>query len=184
MDLRLSAFVIAHGAASLLVEVTVNARRKYTTPEEIEKRQIEMWNSPNRMIYNMKSVLKRMIPGRGSEQDSLTMLGCYPEDFRWHIERQFYPHKNTGARMNWQNKAGWHFDHIIPVHSFSQSCGALRECWHWTNLRPLWEDENFSKTSHIEHCWHVPFDVRKFWLPRDTFIGEDGLTHHNSERVT
>ncbi len=130
-----------------------------------------------------EAVIREALRIRIKTKDMGFMLaGCYHDELIWHIERQFpfAPMFNGKFPMNWENKYMWHVDHIIPVGSFEQD--GMRECWHWTNLRPLWEFDNISKSDKIQHSWHVPFSVRKFWIPADTFIGPDGLTHHNSER--
>ena len=50
--------------------------------------------------------------------------------------------------MNWSNwnKEGWHIDHIKPCYSFNLSNPEQqKECFHYTNLRPLWSKENLSR---------------------------------------
>ena len=169
-------------AALAELDGVMSGFRKYVTPEEIEARSIELWARG----YNegtISACLKKLMPGR-EKTGGVTLSGCYRDDLLWHIERQFYPSPIHNIQMDWRNKAMWHIDHIIPKSSFDwMDKSLLRECWHWTNLRPLWVAENMKKGSKIQHAWHVPFEVRKTWQPRDTFIGPDGLTHHNSERT-
>ena len=69
-------------------------------------------------------------------------LGCSIEEFKKYIESKFQP------GMTWRNhtRRGWHIDHVRPCKSFdlqkiSQQC----ECFHYTNLQPLWWRENLSK---------------------------------------
>lgn len=80
--------------------------------------------------YNLKS--KRTIE----------LLGCSIEKFKQHIESQF-----TNG-MTWENygKFGWHIDHIKPCISFDFSNPKQQEqCFHYTNLQPLWWYDNLSK---------------------------------------
>lgn len=54
--------------------------------------------------------------------------------------------------MSWENygRNGWHVDHIRPVISFnitSFDCNDFLECWSLSNLQPLWEADNLSKSS-------------------------------------
>ena len=50
--------------------------------------------------------------------------------------------------MTWQNwnKNGWHIDHIKQCCTFDLSKPEeQKECFHYTNLRPLWANENLSR---------------------------------------
>ena len=53
--------------------------------------------------------------------------------------------------MTWENwtKNGWHLDHIRPIASFPNLTDPeqQRQCCHYTNLRPMWAEENLSKSS-------------------------------------
>ena len=61
-----------------------------------------------------------------------------------HLEKLFKP------RMTWKNHGKWHIDHIIPCSSFDLTkASEQRECFHYTNLQPLWASENLAKGSKI-----------------------------------
>jgi hypothetical protein len=50
--------------------------------------------------------------------------------------------------MNWGNhgKYGWHIDHIKPCASFDLTKPEhQRECFHYTNLQPLWATTKIAK---------------------------------------
>jgi len=54
--------------------------------------------------------------------------------------------------MNWDNWGiyGWHIDHIKPLASFDLTKREqLFEAVHYTNLQPLWANENLSKGDSI-----------------------------------
>ena len=53
--------------------------------------------------------------------------------------------------MTWENRGlkGWHLDHIIPLSS-AKNEEELRELCHYTNIQPLWWDDNLRKGSSIE----------------------------------
>lgn len=57
-----------------------------------------------------------------------------------HLERQFTP------GMSWTNYGDWHIDHIKPLASFdlTDRVQLLVAC-HFTNLQPLWAEENLKK---------------------------------------
>lgn len=70
------------------------------------------------------------------------LIGCTIEELRAHLESQFV------EGMSWDNWArdGWHIDHIRPCASFDLTDEAQqRECFHYTNLQPLWATENLQK---------------------------------------
>jgi hypothetical protein len=70
------------------------------------------------------------------------LVGCTLEELKLHLESQWLP------GMSWVNNTidGWHIDHIKPVDSFDLSdLNQQKECFHYSNLRPLWSNENLSR---------------------------------------
>lgn len=73
------------------------------------------------------------------------MLGCdYQTAFK-HIESRFK------QGMSWDNFGEWHIDHIIPLASAKTEIELIELC-HYTNLQPLWAEENRSKGDKIIAC--------------------------------
>ncbi|MDD2820123.1 MAG: hypothetical protein PHW29_02555 [Flavobacterium sp.] len=73
---------------------------------------------------------------------TLELLGCSIKEARIHIEKQFR------EGMQWENHGikGWHIDHIIPCSSFDLTKNEdQNKCFHYTNLQPLWAEENLRK---------------------------------------
>ena len=86
-----------------------------------------------RAIYDQRGV---------KSAKTLELLGCSITDARIHIENQFR------EGMNWKNHGiiGWHIDHIIPCSSFDLTkIEDQNKCFHYTNLQPLWAEENLRK---------------------------------------
>ena len=71
------------------------------------------------------------------------MLGVDWEIAKTHIERQFK------KGMSWNNYGEWHIDHIIPLASATTE-EKLKKLCHYTNLQPLWAEENLSKKDSVE----------------------------------
>jgi hypothetical protein len=70
------------------------------------------------------------------------LLGCSMDECRHHLEKQFT------AGMTWDNhgKHGWHIDHIKPCASFDLTdIEQQKQCFHYTNLQPLWAEDNLKK---------------------------------------
>lgn len=78
-----------------------------------------------------------------NKQNSIMeLIGCSIDHLKEHIEKQFV------EGMNWENWSfyGWHIDHIRPIASFDLSDPAqVKECFHYSNLQPLWAKDNLSK---------------------------------------
>lgn len=81
-----------------------------------------------------------------SPQSAIKALGCSVEELRLHLESKF-----TDG-MSWDNRGGWHIDHIVPLSSFDLTDPEQHaKACHFTNLQPLWTADNLSKGARIEH---------------------------------
>ena len=73
-------------------------------------------------------------------------LGCTLEELKIHLENQFK------EGMNWDNwkPDGWHIDHIKPLSKFDLTDPyQFKEAVHYTNLQPLWWQENLKKGNKL-----------------------------------
>jgi hypothetical protein len=72
------------------------------------------------------------------------LVGCTPQELKEHLEKQFR------EGMTWDNHGmyGWHIDHIIPLSSATTEEELYKLC-HYTNLQPLWAEENLSKGNKV-----------------------------------
>lgn len=73
------------------------------------------------------------------------ILGASYEKVMNHIESRFK------QGMSWDNLGKWHIDHIIPLSS-AENKEELIKLSHYTNLQPLWAEENFVKGDKIIAC--------------------------------
>jgi hypothetical protein len=82
----------------------------------------------------------------GSKKDRKTfdIIGCTPQFLKEHLENQFV------GDMNWNNHGlfGWHIDHIIPLSSAKTEEELYKLC-HYSNLQPLWAEDNLKKSNKI-----------------------------------
>ena len=82
------------------------------------------------------------------------ILGCTFEQLKSHLESQFK------AGMTWANYGlrGWHIDHRLPIskHDLTNP-DHIRRCFHFSNLQPLWWDENIRKSNKILPEFGSPF---------------------------
>lgn len=86
-------------------------------------------------------IKKNAIP---KNHPTFELVGCTPQELKEHLEKQFK------EGMTWDNhgKYGWHIDHIIPLSSATTEEELYKLC-HFTNLQPLWAEENLSKGNRI-----------------------------------
>jgi len=112
--------------------------------ERIKKQYTE--NEIFRLRTNMKNRVKLFLNSRQITKKNTTfeIVGCNPKELKEHIEKQF----KTG--MSWDNHGffGWHIDHIIPLSSAKTEEDVYKLC-HYTNLQPLWGEENLKKGTKL-----------------------------------
>jgi len=99
-----------------------------------------------RMERSLRARLWQSLKGKYHSIDIENLLGCSLEFAIHYIESLFLP------GMSWNNWGlhGWHVDHIIPCASFDLSdINQRKECFRYTNLRPLWAKDNLTKGSKI-----------------------------------
>ena len=97
-----------------------------------------------RLRSNLASLINTAIRKQFGVKASRTneLIGCTVTELRQHLEDQF-----TNG-MDWDNygRNGWHIDHIRPCASFDLSDPyQQRQCFHYSNLQPLWEADNIRK---------------------------------------
>jgi len=102
-----------------------------------------------RLLGNLRArVYKALKFQRGAKSvKTMDLIGCSVESLKVHIESKFID------GMSWDNygKATdcWSIDHIIPCASFDLTDSEeQKKCFHYTNLQPLWNSEQWSKNSY------------------------------------
>ena len=81
--------------------------------------------------------------GLGKTSRTHEYLGCTYGEFAIHIESLF----KDG--MNWTNRHLWQLDHIEPI-SRAVTEEDVRRLSHYTNLQPLWAEDNNRKSNKYE----------------------------------
>lgn len=85
--------------------------------------------------------------GWGKDVPMQSIVGCSWEELKAHIESQFQ------EGQSWENKHLWHIDHIIPCASASTE-EEMKKLFHYSNLRPLWIEDNLKKGAKITFLSH------------------------------
>ena len=124
--------------------------REYSQRPEIQDRVRERtrYRLKNDPIFRIKATIRTRIylyVKRGLANKTLptsTLIGCSWEFLKTHLEQQFKPN------MNWDNYGKWHIDHHKAMAKFDLlKEKELLECCNYSNLRPLWAEENMRKGS-------------------------------------
>lgn len=108
--------------------------------------------------------------GRKKSNKTTALIGCSIEFFRGWIESKFQP------GMTWANhgKHTWHIDHRIPCAEFDlRDPEQQKQCYHYTNLQPLWALDNLRKGDKIiyEREQHNFTRVERGEIPRRAGFG-------------
>lgn len=80
--------------------------------------------------------------GQSKPCNTQKLLGADWLTVKHHIEKQFVD------GMNWDNRNAWHIDHIVPLAS-AKSIEEVMPLFHYTNLQPLWKEDNLKKGAKI-----------------------------------
>lgn len=91
---------------------------------------------------NLRRRIAEVIKKQGfTKRSKLTVvLGCDWDHLKRHIESQFQ------EGMSWENHGAWHVDHKVPV-SRATTIDKLEELNHFSNLQPLWAQDNIIKSN-------------------------------------
>jgi hypothetical protein len=121
---------------------------KKANPQRV-KILFDQWRSRpgNKASINLRSRLSKIMKDtrNGGSKAFFDFIGCTTAELAKHLEANFT------KRMTWDNYGTyWHVDHIIPVAAFDHKDNRqVRQCWHFTNLRPLEANKNLTKGAKI-----------------------------------
>ena len=95
-----------------------------------------------RLRHQVWSAIKR---GGGIKSLPTEVLcGCSIPELMLHLQSKFQ------EGMHWNNYGKWHIDHIRPCASFDLTDPEQqKQCFHYTNLQPLWAAENIRKGAKV-----------------------------------
>lgn len=107
----------------------------------IGRRRIRRQTDPHyKLRLNLSSRILLALKRNTKSASTMELIGCSIEQLREWLEAQFEP------GMTWKNQGEWHIDHIRPCASFDlRDSTQQRECFNFTNLQPLWAEDNLRK---------------------------------------
>jgi len=97
--------------------------------------------------YRIRCYLSKRIwqalKGINKSKTTMKLLGCSIDFFKLHLQSKFQ------SGMSFSNYGKWHIDHIRPCASFDLTKPEeQRKCFHYTNLQPLWAEDNWRKNDN------------------------------------
>lgn len=99
-----------------------------------------------KMLHNIRVRISMAIRGYNKSAKTKELLGCSIEFLIGYLEAKFQP----GMAWNNYGKNGWTVDHIFPCAIFNMSDPIeQKQCFHYTNLQPMWSKENSIKKDKI-----------------------------------
>ena len=108
----------------------------------------------DRLHFNdsKKSYMKKSL-GRfsGKDEPSHNIIGLNSHDLSCYIKSLFENGMTWKNRGTWKGKWNpkkpkWHLEHIIPLDA-ANTLEEAKILWHYTNLRPMWGNENLAKSN-------------------------------------
>lgn len=98
------------------------------------------YNLSNRLRSRLNKIIRNEQKGGSAVRD----LGCSVSQLKKHLESQFL------VGMSWDKLGKIHIDHKIPLSSFDLTDkNQLLKAVHYTNLQPLWAEDNYKKGNKI-----------------------------------
>lgn len=118
-------------------EIIINRNTKYKNQKRKESKKVQIQGNLSHRIYlSLKDQNKSL--------STMMLIGCEIDYLMIHIQTQFT------RGMNWENYGLWHIDHIKPCAKFDLSKPKEQsKCFHYTNLQPLWAEDNLRKSDKI-----------------------------------
>jgi len=121
------------------IQKNFSRSKEYHRKYAVNRRKIDI---DFRLSTYLRNRIWDAIKENRKSKSTAELVGCSVKYLKQHLEKQFI------KGMTWDNYGlyGWHIDHIRPCASFDLSKPSEQcKCFHYTNLQPLWAEENLSK---------------------------------------
>jgi len=117
--------------------------RKTINKKYIEYERNRKLTDPEfKLLKTLRSRLGCALKRQNISKNNATveLLGCSVSFLKGYLETKFT------EGMTWENHGEWHIDHIKPCSTFNLlNEDEQKLCFHYTNLQPLWAQENLTK---------------------------------------
>jgi hypothetical protein len=122
------------------LELVRSQSRTKSRTQHAKKKSDPIYQMARRVRGRMRMALRER--GFCKESKTAKTIGCSWKQFAKHIESQF------ADGMSWDNRSEWHLDHVVPL-ACATTIEGLEKLSHYTNIRPLWADENLRKSDNL-----------------------------------
>lgn len=105
-----------------------------------------------RIACSLRGRIIKVLQGISKRDHTIALLGCSANELKIYLESLW------SSGMSWDNYGSykgngfttWQIDHIRPCASFDLTDPEQqKQCFHYTNLQPLWSKDNLSKHANI-----------------------------------
>jgi|GEM_PF-2158706 len=128
--------------------------KKYRNQQHIKKKHQERVKFRKQIDFKFKilescriqlcSYVKRSFR-KNENLHTKDLIGCTLEELSDHLRKQYQP-----GMLDENHGSIWHIDHKIPCSSFDFSdIKQVHQCFHYTNLQPLFVLDNIKKSNKI-----------------------------------
>ena len=129
-----------HNATSRKYRKRPGYKKRFNAWRKKRNKTDPQFNLANRLRKRLWHALK----GKTKSASTMTLLGCSIIHLQDYLAMRFKP------EMTWENHGTWHIDHMMPCASFDlEDPEQQRQCFHYTNLQPMWASENQSKGDKV-----------------------------------
>jgi hypothetical protein len=143
-----------------ITEERIRIKEEYLQSEEYQEHQrllkdrqrLSVMRKFNRRmeepLFKFKKLLRNNIRNsfkRGGF--SKTSQACEILGADWDVVKKYFESKFKPG-MTWENMGLWHIDHILPI-SMATCEEDVIQLNHYTNLQPLWADDNIKKSDKL-----------------------------------
>lgn len=98
------------------------------------------------LLIKLRTRIRDTLKDLNKSAKTMDLIGCNPE----HLKRHFFSLFKNGMTMKHFLRGEIHVDHVIPCSAFNLiDPQQQRQCFHWSNLQPLWANENLKKSDKV-----------------------------------
>ena len=130
------------------IEKKLDYAKKYRENNKEKRNAYETNRKKTDIIYKLKHLVRNRInkflvlKKFNKKNKAFEIIGCTPQELKNYLEQKFI------GDMCWDNQGKWHIDHKIPLSSASNEEELYKLC-HFTNLQPLWAEDNIRKGNKL-----------------------------------
>jgi hypothetical protein len=127
-------------------EIEREKRKKYYQENKnLEREKNDKWRKDKikndgffRMKKRLRDRIRDYMNGKSIGKKTKEIVGLEYDEFKSYISDKFT------EGMNWENYGLWHLDHIVPLCE-AKNYEEVLKLNHYTNLQPLWAEDNLKK---------------------------------------